>query len=152
MKANPLPEDALNPENYAGFLIWQLSNKWEKYVNQKLKEFNTNQGECFHLIALLQLSTRLSEVTQVDISEVTGGSIMNTSKILRSLEQKQWITRQTASDSRAKSVAVTEAGLQVAIATTEGLAAANQDFYDQHHTPAFIATLQKLNQKHKQPI
>ncbi|MBD3887173.1 winged helix-turn-helix transcriptional regulator [Phormidium tenue FACHB-886] len=137
-----------NPEDFAGFLIWQLSNKWEKYVNQKLKEFNINQGECFHLVAILQLSKKLSEVTQVDIAHATGGSIMNTSKILKSLEKKQWITRQTASDSRAKKVTVTEAGIAISINVAKVLAEANQDFYSTNHTPEFIATLQKINQIH----
>jgi DNA-binding MarR family transcriptional regulator len=146
MNLEQLLADAPNPEDFAGFLIWQLSNKWEKYVNQKLKEFDTNQGECFHLIAILQLSLKLSEVTQVDIAQGTGGSMMNTSKILKSLEQKQWITRQTASDSRAKKVAVTEAGLAISVTLAEVLGKANEDFYRTQHTPEFIATLQQINQ------
>jgi DNA-binding MarR family transcriptional regulator len=141
--------DAPNPEEFAGFLIWQLSNKWEKYVNQKLKEFNTNQGECFHLISVLQLSKERDEVTQVDIAQVTGGSIMNTSKILKNLEQKQWITRQTASDPRAKKITVTEAGFKILIATATVLAKANADFYSIHHTADLIATLQQINHEHK---
>lgn len=145
MDINSLPLDAPNPEDFAGFLIWQLSNKWEKYVNQKLKEFNINQGESFHLVSILQLSQELSEVTQVDIANATGGSIMNTSKILKSLEKKQWITRQTASDSRAKKVAVTEAGIAISIDIAEVLAAADEAFYSTERTPEFIATLQHIN-------
>ncbi|MBD2255950.1 MarR family transcriptional regulator [Pseudanabaena sp. FACHB-2040] len=148
MNLESLPIDAPNPEDFAGFLIWQLSNKWEKYVNQKLKEFDINQGECFHLISILQLSKKLSEVTQVDIAHATGGSIMNTSKILKSLEKKQWITRRTASDSRAKKVTVTEAGIAVSIDVAKVLGTANQDFYSTNHTQEFIAILQKINQIH----
>lgn len=146
---NQLPPNPPNPEDFAGFLIWQLSNKWEKYVNQKLKEFHTNQGECFHLIAILQLSARLSEVTQVDIAHVTGGAVMNTSKILKSLEEKQWIVRQTASDSRAKKVTVTQAGIEISIAMATVLGKANADFYGINHTSEFIAALQQINRNHR---
>lgn len=139
---------APNPEDFAGFLIWQLSNKWEKYVNQKLKEFNTNQGECFHLISILQLSARLSEVTQVDVARVTGGSMMNTSKILKSLEKKQWITRQVASDPRAKKVEITESGIVIAKDTAMVLGKANEFFFGVSHTEALIATLQEINRNH----
>lgn len=140
--------NAPNPEDFAGFLIWQLSNKWEKYVNQQLKKFNTSQGECFHLISILQLSARLSEVTQVDVARVTGGSMMNTSKILKSLEKKQWITRQTASDPRAKKVEITEAGIVIAKDTAMVLGKANEVFFGVNHTGKLIATLQEINRNH----
>lgn len=149
MNLDSLPTNAPNPEDFAGFLIWQLSNKWEKYVNQKLKEFNISQGECFHLISIMQLSKRLNEVTQVDIAHVTGGSIMNTSKILKSLEKKKWITRQTASDSRAKKVSITETGIAISVDVAKVLGKANQDFYSTYHTQEFITTLQKINQNHQ---
>lgn len=149
MDINSLPIDAPNPEDFAGFLIWQLSNKWEKYVNQNLKEFNINQGESFHLVSILQLAKKLSEVTQVDIANSTGGSIMNTSKILRSLEKKQWIVRQTASDSRAKKVAVTEAGIAISVEIAAVLAAADESFYGVNRTPELIDALQQINQRHK---
>lgn len=148
MNIDSFPTDVPSPDDFAGFLIWQLSNKWEKYVNQELKKFDINQGECFHLISILQLSKKLDEVTQVDIAQVTGGSIMNTSKILKSLEKKQWITRQTASDSRAKKVTITEAGIAISIDVAKVLEEANQRFYSKNHTQEFIATLQQINQNH----
>ena len=148
MDIDSLPIDAPNPEDFAGFLIWQLSNKWEKYVNQKLKEFNINQGESFSLISILQLSKKLDEVTQVDIANATGGSIMNTSKILKSLEKKQWIIRQTASDSRAKKVTVTEAGIAISVVIAPLLGMADKTFYGTNRTPEFIATLQQINHVH----
>ncbi|MEM7772957.1 MAG: hypothetical protein AAF327_20920, partial [Cyanobacteria bacterium P01_A01_bin.37] len=64
-------------------------------------------------------------------------------------EKKQWITRQTASDSRAKKVAVTEAGIAISIDIAEVLAAADEAFYSTGRTPEFIATLQHINQRHK---
>lgn len=148
MDIDQLAIDAPEPEDFAGFLIWQLSNKWEKYVNQQLKEFDTNQGECFHLISIWQLSKRLSEVTQVDIARTTGGSIMNTSKILKSLEKKQWITRQPASDPRAKKVEITKAGIAILFDTSTVLGKANETFFDVHHTEELIATLQAINHDH----
>ena len=150
MNPSRIPKDAPNPENFAGFLVWQLACKWERYVNHQLKAFNTNQGECFHLISLWQLSTQLSEVTQVDIARQTGVSIMNTSKILKSLEEKQWITRQTASDSRAKKVVITEEGISIMLTVAPILAKANEDFYGVNHSAAFIVALQEINQTHKE--
>lgn len=150
MDIKDLPKNTPGPEGYAGFLIWQLSNKWEKYINQTLSPFNITQSESFHLIAILRLAQTHSEVTQVDVANATGGSIMNTSKILRKLEKKQWVTRQTsASDSRAKQVTVTEAGIAVSIEIAAVLAKADKAFYGADCPADFIPMLQSLNEKHK---
>lgn len=148
MAVKDLVRAAPDPEDYAGFLVWQLSNKWERYVNQRLKPHNINQGESFHLISIMRLSQQLSEVTQVDIAKATGGSIMNTSKILKSLEKKQWIDRKRASDPRAKKVNVTKAGIDISIEVAAILAAANEAFYGGNRPPEFIATLQDINRNH----
>ena len=159
MILNLIPPDAPNPNDYAGFLIWQVANKWEKYVNIQLKEYDTTQSECFCMISILQLLQAknqtdglktapkiLPEITQVDIAKQSGNSIMNTSKILKNLEKKDLIERRTALDSRAKSVKLTKKGIQISMNVVSVLHQANSDFYGIHGNKNLIQSLQNINQ------
>jgi DNA-binding MarR family transcriptional regulator len=140
-----IPADAPDPNAFAGYLVWQLAGKWERHVNQQLKGWNTNQGEAFHLITLIIRLQSEPEVTQVELARCTGGSIMNTSKIVRSLERKRWVTRAPAKDPRAKRLAVTAAGMKITLELTHVLNAANQSFFGRQHTSPFISALQKIS-------
>ena len=159
MTLNLIPPDSPNPNNYAGFLVWQIANKWEKYVNIQLKKHNATQSECFCMISILQLLqdknqvkglkiTRemTPEVTQVDIARQSGNSIMNTSKILKNLEKKDLIERTTALDSRAKSIKLTKKGMQISMNVASVLHQANSDFYGIHGNKNLIQSLQNINQ------
>ncbi|GAB4143500.1 MAG: MarR family transcriptional regulator [Patescibacteria group bacterium] len=148
MPEHKLPSTAPNPNNYAGFLVWQIANKWEKYVNSTLKKHGTTQGEYFHLISILILSGQIPEVTQVEIAKSAGGSIMNTSKTLKNLEEKGWIERRAASDPRAKQVSVSKTGMQKAIELAAVLEQANSTFYGEHHTSKLIQLLAAINTRY----
>ena len=103
------------PESKAGFLLWQVANKFEKRVNEELKEFGFNQSEYFHLISLVRLAQKGQEVTQADIAKFADTIPMNTSKIMTKFEKKGLIKRVTGTDSRSKSIQITQNGLSVAV-------------------------------------
>lgn len=118
-----------NPNNYEGFTLWQRANKWEKYVNSYLKQFNLNQAEAFHLISLAWLLNNKGEVTQTDLAQYVATTAMNTSKILKKLEINGLITRLTGTDSRSKALLITEVGQEILRTSALGLGEANNQFF-----------------------
>jgi DNA-binding MarR family transcriptional regulator len=140
MKSNPIPD----PRNYAGFLIWQTNNAWEKFVNQKLKEFGLNQSELLHLISIMYLLEQYKEVNQTNLANFTGLTTMSVSKILRKLEKLNFVVRQTGLDSRAMSVRVSKTGKELLLITLPILTTAHEDFYSTVGDQAFIKYLKSI--------
>jgi DNA-binding MarR family transcriptional regulator len=141
MKTNPIPD----PRNYAGFLIWQTNNSWEKFVNLKLKEFDLNQSELLHLISIMWLLEQYKEVNQTNLASFTGVTTMSVSKILRKLEKLNFVVRKTGLDSRAMSVNVSKLGKELLLKTVPILTTAHEEFYNVVGDQAFIKYLKAIN-------
>lgn len=139
-----IPKDLPDPREFTGFLFWQKANNWEKYVNSQLEAYNISQSEIFQLISISILLNQQEEVTQVDIANFTGVPAMNVSKVLKKLEKKEFITRQTGTDSRSKSLKITEKGLDVLIKSAKTLFKSNQNFFPAQNSEEFFNYLQKL--------
>jgi DNA-binding MarR family transcriptional regulator len=135
-----------SPKNFAGYLIWQLSNKWEQYINQKLAPFNISQSEYLHLISVFTLQIKGVEVTQIKIANETGCSLMNTSKTITNLVKKGFVDRTNSqTDKRAKQVEITEKGQQVAMQAATTAFEANNEFFGDYQTKTFLESLQSIN-------
>ncbi|MGB6297865.1 MAG: MarR family winged helix-turn-helix transcriptional regulator [Rivularia sp. (in: cyanobacteria)] len=139
-----IPEDFPDPREFTGFLFWQKANNWEKYVNSQLEPHNITQSEIFQLISISILLNQQEEVTQVDIANFTGVAAMSVSKVLKKLEKKEFIIRQTGTDSRSKSLKITEKGLDVLIQSAKTLFESNQSFFPTKHSEEFFNYLQQL--------
>lgn len=139
-----IPQDFPDPREFTGFLFWQKANNWEKYVNSQLEAYNITQSEIFQLISISILLNQQEEVTQVDIANFTGVAPMSVSKILKKLEKKEFITRQIGTDSRSKSLNITENGWDVLIKSTKILFEANNNFFPKKHSEEFFSYLQQL--------
>lgn len=134
-----------DPREFAGFLIWQKSNNWEKFVNQKIKQFEITQTELFQLISLTILLQNQKEVTQIDLVKFTSTSPMSVSKTLKILERKMFIERKVGTDSRSKSILLTEKAELVLINSAEAIHLAEQSFFSQRGKDDFISYLKSLN-------
>lgn len=140
----PTRQDLLDPREFTGFLFWQKANNWEKYVNSQLEPYNITQSEIFQLISIYILLSQQEEVTQVDIANFTGVAAMSVSKIMKKLEKKEFITRQIGTDSRSKSLKITQNGLDVLIQSANILFEANNNFFPKKDGKEFFSYLQKL--------
>jgi DNA-binding MarR family transcriptional regulator len=102
------------PEDNLGYLFWQVSMRWQLAMNRGLSELDLTQTQFVVMAALHWLSLSQETVTQVDIANHARIDKMMTSKILRALQDRQFISRQEhATDTRAKTVVLTEAGIEV---------------------------------------
>lgn len=136
-----------NPEDSPGFLLGQLTLLWQRKQKRVLDPLDLTHTQFALLCALAWLLRESDKVTQVDIAMQSNADRMMVSKVLRTLEEKQFITRQEhPTDTRAKTIKLTPEGervLQKAIVSVE---TADLEFFNQIGTDVqtFNATMAAL--------
>lgn len=111
------------PEDSPGYLLGQLTMLWQRKQKRVLDPLDLTQTQFALLCALAWLSRESDAVTQVDIANQGNADRMMVSKVLRTLEDKKFITRHGhPTDTRAKTIRLTASGedvLQKAIVSIE---------------------------------
>ena len=119
-----------NPNDSPGYLLGQLTTLWQRKQKKVLDPLNLTQTQFVLLAALGWLSKKSKSVTQIDIANQSNADRMMVSKVLRTLEEKNFITRQEhETDTRAKTITMTTKGeriLQKALIEIEN---ADLDFF-----------------------
>jgi DNA-binding MarR family transcriptional regulator len=112
-----------SPNDSPGYLLGQLTMLWQRKQKKVLDPLNLTQTQFVLLAALGWLSKQSDAVTQVDIANQSNADRMMVSKVLRTLEEKQFISRQEhPTDTRAKVITLTAEGgkaLQQALTAVE---------------------------------
>jgi DNA-binding MarR family transcriptional regulator len=118
------------PEDNAGYLLWQVSMLWQLKMKKALDKLGITLTQ-FALLAALHWLTRNGDiVTQKDLAQHAKTDKMTTSKVLRTLQKNGLVTRtEHERDTRAKIIALTEAGLQVLTAANVAVEATDQRFF-----------------------
>ena len=102
-----------NPEESAGFILWQITNLWQRKMNSALKDLELTHVQFALLAGIAWLERFERPITQVRLAKYAGTNIMMTSKVIRTLEKKDFILREECEDdTRAKCVSLTEKGIQ----------------------------------------
>lgn len=118
-----------SPNESPGYLLGQLTLLWQRKQKKVLDPLDLTQTQFALLCALAWLSNN-NNVTQIDIANQTNFDRMMVSKVLRTLEEKKFVTRQEHEiDTRAKTIQLTNMGetvLQKAIIEVEN---ADLDFF-----------------------
>ncbi|UII28933.1 MarR family transcriptional regulator [Fulvivirga maritima] len=111
------------PEDSPGYLLGQLTQLWQRNQKKVLDPLNLTSTQFVLLAALGWLSKKSDAVTQIDIANQSNSDRMMVSKVLRTLQEKKFISRREhPTDTRAKVIQLTEAGanvLQEALAAIE---------------------------------
>lgn len=112
-----------SPNESPGYLLGQVTMLWQRTLKKVLDPLNLTQTQFVLLAALGWLSRTNDHVTQVDIAIQSNADRMMVSKVLRTLEEKQFISRQEhPTDTRAKVIKLTDEGaaiLQKALTAVE---------------------------------
>ena len=104
-----------SPEESAGFLLWQVTNLWQREIKKALEAYDLTHSQFVLLASILWLTSKNDSVTQVILSAHTKIDPMTTSTVLRTLQRKGLIKRhEHKTDTRAKTVALTSSGEKVA--------------------------------------
>lgn len=112
-----------SPLDSPGYLLGQLTMLWHRKLKRVLDPLDLTHTQFALLCALAWLAKESDSVTQVDIANQGNADRMMVSKVLRTLEEKKFITRnEHKTDTRAKTISLTEIGetvLQKAIIAVE---------------------------------
>jgi DNA-binding MarR family transcriptional regulator len=102
------------PEDNLGYLLWQVSTRWQLAMNEGLGKIDMTQTQFVVMAALHWLELNCDSVTQNDIANHARIDKTITSKILKSLQNQGFVKRQEhAIDTRAKEVALTKSGFKL---------------------------------------
>jgi len=110
----PLPTKFSGPGESPGFLLWRVSNAWQRQQRAALAPLGLTHSQ-FVILACTTWFGDKEPLSQVRIGELTGVDPMTTSQIVRSLEKLKYLTRRPhPDDPRAKLIAATSAGRALA--------------------------------------
>lgn len=103
-----------SPNDSPGYLLGQLTMLWQRKQKKVLDPLDLTATQFVLLASLGWLSKNSNSVTQVDIANQANLDRMMVSKVLRTLEEKKFITRQEhEKDTRAKIIELTNKGAEI---------------------------------------
>lgn len=119
-----------SPNDSPGYLLGQVTMLWQRKLKKVLDPLNLTQTQFVLLAALGWLSKTNNAVTQVDIAKQGNADRMMVSKVLRTLQDKKFISRQEhPTDTRAKIIKLTTEGERVLQKALTAVENADMDFF-----------------------
>lgn len=116
-------------EDSPGFLLWQLSNKWQSQQRAALQQFGLTHVQ-FVLLASLTFAAGKVQFTQKQLAAHAHTDAMMTSQVLRTLEKKGLVQRQASThDGRAFTITATAAGQKKANQAVKAVEAVDARFF-----------------------
>ena len=110
-KTLPSEDIIENVRTAPGFLLWQIEMCWQRLINKALLEFDLTYTQFIVLSICSWLAETNKQVYQHQVAKYSRIDRMMTSRILASLEKKEFISRiKIDGDARAKLVILTSKG------------------------------------------
>ena len=110
-----------DPRENPGYLLWQVSMKWQRAMTQALSEHGLTHTQFVILAGLRWLNLERQPVSKSDVARYANVDRMMVSKIIRALAKRKLIDEQPYPNSkRAQQVRLTQDGiatLRLALAT-----------------------------------
>lgn len=99
------------PEENEGYLLWQVSMRWQLQMNQRLRTVGLTLTQFSLLAGLYWLSRQGEVVAQQRLADYAQVDRMMTSKVVQALEKKGFVERSASTqDGRAKQLRISPAG------------------------------------------
>ena len=133
------------PEDSPGFLLWQLTNQWQRQQRQALAKLGLTHAQFVVLASMLWLSSLPDNtVTQKQVSELSKIDKMSMSDLVTTLLQKKMLLRTSHhKDKRSYCLDLTNKGRRIvlkAIPVVEGIDA---EFFSEE-TPNLVQLIYNL--------
>lgn len=141
-----------SPNDSPGYLLGQVTMLWQRKIKKVLDPLNLTQTQFVLLAALGWLSKKNNAVTQVDIANQGNADRMMVSKVLRTLQDKKFISRQEhPTDTRAKVIRLTNEGAKVLQRALTAVENADIDFFSVlgNKLSSFNQNMVKLTEQNK---
>ena len=117
-------------EDSSGFLLWQVTNLWQREIKKALEKYDLTHSQYVLMASIHWLTLNNYDVTQVLLSSHTKIDPMTTSTVLRTLQTKGLLKRQEhITDTRAKTVALTDNGKKIVKQAVKTVEAFDQEFF-----------------------
>lgn len=114
MKSKPLPTSHSGSSDSPGFLLWRISNTWQREQRAALQPLGLTHTQ-FVMLAVTTWFGSQEPLTQARLSQLTGSDPMTTSQVVRALLANGLFVRDVhPTDTRAKVISVSEAGRDIA--------------------------------------
>lgn len=102
-------------EESPGFLLWQLTNLWQRRMRAALAPLGATHVQFVLLASAAWLEQSGAVVSQAMLSRHAHTDVMMTSQVVRALEEKGLLARSAhPTDPRAKAISLTEEGRALA--------------------------------------
>lgn len=140
-----LATEFASAQDSPGLLLWQVTNRWQAAQRAALKPYGLTHVQ-FVLLASLAYLGAEGAVTQKALADHAALDPMMTSQVLRALESAGLVLREDhPTDRRAKSLAVTAEGRELANRTVKAVEACDAEFFAPLEQPtALLAALTSL--------
>jgi len=135
-----------SPDASPGFLLWQITNKWQAQQRQALAKFDLTHVQ-FVLLASLVWATDQATFTQKQLADHAKTDVMMASQVLRTLEKKGLINRTPSRlDARSMTLRPTKKGIILANKAVIAVEAVDKEFFSVlgADLPFFIQAMQQL--------
>lgn len=117
------------PDASPGFLLWQVTNRWQSAQRATLKPFGLTHVQFVLLASLTWLSDH-EPVTQRRLADHAAADPMMTSQVVRALEQRDLVQRTPhPDDKRARALSVTPSGRALANRAVIAVEACDDAFF-----------------------
>jgi DNA-binding MarR family transcriptional regulator len=136
-----------------GFMLWQITNGWQRAVRGALASTGLTYVQ---VVLLAGLKERLGDGTplsQAALAHALGADPMMTSQVLRTLESAGLVTRAlNQADTRSRLLSLTEAGRARLAAALPLVAAVDAEFFDVlgRREERFLKAMRRLWRKQRQ--
>jgi MarR family transcriptional regulator, organic hydroperoxide resistance regulator len=144
--SRPFESAFAGPGESPGFLLWQVTNSWQRMQRAALAQLDLTHVQ-FVLLACVAWMQREAPLTQARLAEHARTDPMMTSQVLRALERKGLIRRAPhPTDARARALEATEAGMALARESVARVEAVDAEFFAplRESQPELVRMLQAL--------
>lgn len=118
-------------EESPGFLLWQVTSLWQREIRKALEKYDLTHSQFVLLASIMWLTQQHEPVTQILLSAHSKIDPMTTSTVLRTLQTKGLLERKEhATDTRAKTVALTAAGEKITRQAIKVVEQFDKDFFE----------------------
>jgi len=134
-----MPQD---PEDNPGFLLWHVTLHWQRDIAAALGPLDLTHAQFVLLASIWWLNRGGETPNQLAVARHAGTDVKMTSQVLRRLEDKGLIRRETdPADTRAKRLQVTDSGARVAEHAVTVVEDVDRAFFAATPDPAALAGL-----------
>jgi len=135
----------LDPEDSPGLLLWHATLRWQRDIAAALAPLELTHVQFVLLACTWWLNSQGEHPNQLALARQAGTDVKMTSQVLRTLELKGLIERETdPADTRAKRLRVTDVGAELAPRAVAAVELADARFFEPVPIEDAVALLRRL--------